>query len=163
MNRTKNFLIIICVALVFVASFLIMSALTKDPQPAIDFVAGTHTGEVISLYDNLGKTPTALIFIDPEVEGSNEILKKFIARKDKIDVIAISVSELPEQEQKKLLPEGWETLPKLCFEKGNAVEKYNIGNAPITYFIDKDCYVVDAYPAGIKDETIDKKIEKLNK
>ena len=41
------------------------------------------------------------------------------------------------------------------------IEKYNIGNAPITYFIDKKGYVVDAYVGSIKDESINKLIEKM--
>lgn len=162
MNKTRNFLIILAVLLVFVISFFVLSLFKdKGPQMSHDFAAGTHRGEVISLHDNIGKTATALIFFDPSVEGSNATLSKFIAKRDKIDVIAVSVSDLSEDEQKKLLPEGWDTLDKLCFDGTEAVPKYNIGNAPIIYFIDKDGYVQDVYVASIKDETIDKLIEKL--
>lgn len=161
MNRTRNFLIIAAVLLVFVISFFVFSLFSEEPQKAHDFSAGTHTGEVISLSDNFGKKATVLIFIDPEVAGSNEVLSKLIARKDKIDVVAVSVSKLSEEEQKKLLPVGWEGISKLCFEGSAAIEAYKIGNAPITYFIDKDGFVIDVFPANVRDKTIDKLIEKL--
>ena len=162
MNRTRNFLIMFGVALLFVAVFFIMSTFSKEPQMAHDFYAGTHKGEVISLYDNIGKTPTALLFADPEVEGSNTVLSRLLEKKDSIDIIVVSVSKLEVEKQMELLPKGWDSIEKFCFEGSDAIEKYNIGNAPILYFIDKDGFVQDAFVAGIKETTLDKTIKKLS-
>ena len=161
MNKVRNFAIMLGTLFLFIIIFLVLSVTTKKPQKAYDFAAGTHTGEVINLYDNLGKTPTALMFFDPEIEGSNTVLSKLIAKKDGFDIVAISVSALPEQKQKELLPENWDTVSHLCFEGSEAIEKYNIGNAPITYFIDKDGYIIDAYVGNIKETSIEKLIKKL--
>ena len=58
--KKPKFAFIILVPVVFIISFLLVSIFTKKPQAAYDFTTGTHKGEVISLYDNLGKQNTAL-------------------------------------------------------------------------------------------------------
>jgi len=161
MNRVRNFLICIGVALVCVCAYLLVSVLTKSPEPALDFSAATASGEVISLSDNFQKRATVLIFIDPEVEGSLLVLDKVIQNAGAAEVLAISVSSLPVDEQKKLLNEKALALDKLCFEGSEAIETYNIGNAPITYFIDIDGLVQNAFVGNIKEETIVKYIEKI--
>ena len=162
MNKVRNFGIALVIPILVIVIFLILNTFTKKPQKAHDFSAGTDSGKVISLYDNLGKKNTALIFIDPEIEGSNKVLSKLITKKDELDIIAISVSSLTEQKQKELLPKEALELEKLCLTGGSeAIEKYNIGNAPITYFIDKDGYVTDAFVGSIKDESLEKIIKKL--
>ncbi len=161
MNKVRNFGVMLLVLLLCVAVFGAVSFFSKKPQKAHDFSAGTHNGQVISLYDNLGKSATVLIFIDPEVEGSNVVLEKLLSQKDNIDIIAVSVSSLDEKKQRELLPKSAFTIEKLCFEGSEAVEKYNIGNAPITYFIDKDGYVQEAYVGNIKPESIEKIIKKI--
>ena len=161
MNKVRNFCFAVIAILVLIVLVMTISVITKKPQPAIDFDAVSYNGTEFKLSDNFKKCGTVLIFIDPEIAGSNEVLSKLMARKDKIDIIAVSVSKLPEAEQKKLLPSGYESLEKLCFEGSQAIEKYKIGNAPITYFIDKEGYVRDVFPANVREKTIDKLIEKL--
>ena len=65
-------------------------------------------------------------------------------------------------EQEKLLLLPFLELEKLCFESSEAIEKYNIGATPVTYFIDKDGYVVDVFVGAIRDSSIEKCIEKIN-
>lgn len=52
-------------------------------------------------------------------------------------------------------------LEKLCFESSEAIEKYNIGAAPVTYFIDKEGYVREVYVGAMRDSSIEKCIEMI--
>ena len=108
---------------------------------------------------------SVVIFIDPEIEGATKLLSQIINLHGDADIIALSVSELPENEQKEKLKAASADileLEKLCFESSEAIEKYNIGATPVTYFIDKDGYVVDVFVGAIRDSSIEKCIEKIN-
>lgn len=161
MKKMPKFGFIILVPIVFIISFLLVSLFTKEPVKAYDFTTGTSTGEVISLYDNLGKQNTALIFFDPEVEGSNQVMERLAKRKDKIDVIAISVSSMSQDKQMSLIPGNAKEGIKLCFVAKDVVKKYNVGNAPVVHFIDKEGYVKKSFIGALKQETIDKQIDKM--
>lgn len=161
MNKVRNFGIMLLVLVVFVCVFFIVSAVTEKPQMSIDFSAGTANGSVISLHDVMLGRGGVLIFIDPEIEGSGIVLEKIVNNVEPERVIAVSVSELSEQEQKKLMTEKMLALDNLCFEGSEAISSYNIGNAPVTYFIDSKGYVTDAFIGDVKEETVKKCIEKI--
>ncbi len=159
-NRTRVlFFAAFCVVVVF--SFFIVRAFTKPPQQAIDFSFATHSGSVNGLFDIAKTNGAVLIFFDPEVEGSNDVLTRVISGAGDTTVIAVSVSTLDEGKQLELLPQNAKTLENLCFVSEEIVKLYNIGNAPVTYFIDSEFYVTDAYVGNIKDETIKKCVGKL--
>lgn len=161
MSKMRNFGIAIIVVLVFLITFLAVSHFTKKPQMSINFSAGTKDGTVITLHDVMQGRGGALIFIDPEIEGSILVLEKLMKYVDNDSIIAISVSKLSEAEQIKLLPETVLLLKNLCFEGSEAITGYNIGNAPVTYFIQKDLYIADAFLHNISEKSIQKTIEKI--
>lgn len=162
MHKVRNIFLFILGAVVIVVGVMFVSLLFKKPQMSHNFTATAQDGSVFSLHDNVGVKSTALIFIDPQVEGSNDVFSKLLTQKDNIDIVAVSVSALSKEEQLKLLPEGGATLSKLCFDS-DAVEIYNIGNAPVLYFIDKEGYVQKAFIGSVKQSSIDKQVASLNK
>ena len=160
MNKVRNFCIGAGIIVLCMAVFLTITVLTKKPQPAIDFTATLSDGSSFTLSDNYGKCGTVLIFIDPETEGSIDVLREVTADKKDADIIAVSVSSLSKNEQLKLIGDS-NSFDKLCFEGADIVKLYNIGNAPITYFIDKNGLVQNGFVGNIKKETIQKYISKI--
>jgi hypothetical protein len=162
-SKVRSIVIAIVVGLVFICTYAILSAINKPPEMSIDFCTGTLQGEVISLHDIAQGKGAALIFIDPEVEGSQIVLHKIMETFEPERILAVSVSELSQQEQLALLPDDIKALPNLSFDGAEAIEKYNIGNAPVTYFLDSELYVVNAFIGDIKQETIVKYEKRLLK
>jgi hypothetical protein len=161
MNRVRNVLIAIGVGVVFMVAYLIMSALIKPPQKAIDFSYHMQDGTVTSLYSQARDNGAVLIFIDPELEGSNKILESVIKKADGIPVIAVSVKD-ENSAYLTMLPENARTLKNLVLD-GEEIEKlYNVTDrAPITYFIDNEFYVKQAFVGTIKEKTIAKYVGEI--
>ncbi len=163
MSKLRGFGVGALVFILVLVIYFVLNAVTKKPEKAYDFSAGTQHGQVISLSDNYGKCPTVLIFIDPQVEGSTDLLSRIIERRKDADIIAMSISTLSEEEQKSILSEDILGLDKLCFESSEAVSEYNIGAAtPITYFIDQQGYVQEVYVGAMRDSSIEKCIDKIS-
>ena len=162
MKKSTRVLFFILVCVVIVASFFIVKAVTKPPQMALDFAFARGDGSISGLFDEARDNGCVLIFFDPEVEGSNDVLTRVIANRGECEVIAVSVSKLDSEKQLELLPDNAKTLKNLCFVGEEIVKKYNIGNAPVTYFINNEFYVTDAFVGNIKDKTILKCFEQLN-
>ena len=78
MNRIRNFLVAAGVFVLVIVIYLTLSVVTKKPQKAYDFSAGTQHGQVVSLSDNYGKRGSVVIFIDPEIEGATKLLSQII-------------------------------------------------------------------------------------
>ncbi len=163
MKNSTRVLFFIATCVVIVASFFIAKAFTKPPQQALDFAYATAEGKVSALFDEAKKTGAVLIFFDPEVEGSNDVFSRVVQNAGDATVIAVSVSDLEKQKQLELLPENVRDLKNLCFKGADIVKQYNIGNAPVTYFVNKEFYVTDAFVGNIKDSTIQKCVGKFNK
>ncbi len=159
--RSILFTVIVC--LVFLASYFIVKAFTKPPEKALDFAYATADGGVSGLFDEARNSGAVVIFFDPEVEGSNDVLSRVVANSGDAAVIAVSVSKLDKQKQLELLPENAKNLENLCFESKDIVSLYNIGNAPVTYFVNTEFYVTDAFVGNIKDSTIKKCVSKFKK
>ena len=161
MNKVRNILIAVCVGVVFMVSYMIISALIKPPQKAIDFGYHTVGGTVSRLYTEARDDGAVLIFIDPELEGSNKILESVIKHAGDIPVIAVSVKD-ENSAHLAMLPESARNLENLVLD-GQEIEKlYNVTDrAPITYFINNEFYVTQAFVGSIKEKTIESCIQKL--
>ena len=156
MNRTRNILIALAVGVVFMVSYLIISALTEPPKKAIDFSYHTVDGTVTSLYSQARDGGAVLIFIDPELEGSNKILDAVIRNAGDVPVIAVSVKD-ENSAHLAMLPESARSLENLVLDGKEIEELYNVTDrAPITYFIDKEFYVQQAFVGAVKEKTIAK-------
>ncbi len=162
MKKSTRVLFFILTCVVIVTSFFIVKAFTKPPQMALDFAFARPDGSVSGLFDEARENGAVLVFFDPEVEGSNDVLTRVIAGRGECEVVAVSVSKLSAEKQLELLPENAKTLKNLCFVSEDIVKRYNIGNAPVTYFINNEFYVTDAFVGNIKDKTIQKCFEQLN-
>lgn len=162
MNKVRNFALAVIATVLIAAVFAAVSILTKKPKMSIDFCATADSGQSVSLHDNIGKTSTVLVFIDPQLEGSNAVTEKLIDSCENADIIAVSVSTLAVDEQKALMSDKILRLKKLCFDGADAAKKYNIGRAPVTYFIDKQGYVQGAFIGSIKESTIKKYCVKMS-
>ena len=161
MNRFRSIAVAVGVLALVAVIFLLLTLTHKEPQHALDFTVGARSGQVLRLSDNFGKRGTVVMFIDPELEGSNDLLERVAAKKGDCALLALSVSVLPESEQLSLLPESVRELDGICFECSDAVEKYNVSHAPITYFIDKDGLVREAYVGAMRDKSIEKCIKMI--
>lgn len=162
MKKSTRVLFFILTCVVLVASFFIVKAFTRPPQKALDFAYARADGSVSGLFDEARDSGAVLIFFDPEVEGSNDVLTRVISGVKDAEIVAVSVSTLDAKKQLELLPDNAKALKNLCFVSEDIVKLYNIGNAPVTYFIDSEFYVTDAFVGNIKDKTIQKCAEQLN-
>lgn len=161
MNKVRNFLVALGIGIVFIACFMIVSVLTKKPEKAIDSSFTTVNNIVTGVRTVARDDGAVLVFIDPAIEGSNEVLEKLIKHKGDAEIIAVSVSELDKDEQLKLLPKKARELEYLSFDGKEIIKDYNIGNAPVTYFIDSEFYVQDAFVGNISDKSVKKCIKKI--
>ncbi len=162
MKKSTRILFFILTCVVLVAAFFIARAFTRPPQMALDFAFARADGSVTGLFDEARQSGAALIFFDPEVEGSNDVLTRVISNRGECEVVAVSVSSLDAKKQLELMPDNAKTLKNLCFVSEEIVKLYNIGNAPVTYFINNEFFVTDAFVGNIKDKTIQKCFEQLN-
>jgi hypothetical protein len=153
MNKVRNTVIFIVAAVIIICSFLIIKSATKKPQSALDFTFTTESGEQHSLKDTC-KNGGVLVFFDPDVEGSNKVLERIIKNAGDIPVIAVSTSKKTIAEQKELLPKAYKKLKYVSFDSAEILKLYNIGNAPVTYFINNEFLVTNAFVGNIKQKTI---------
>lgn len=161
MNKVRNFILIVLGIIVAIIAGLAVSLLFKKPSKSIDFSATAYNGETVTLSQSYKDSGTVLIFIDPEVEGSTALLSSIITNKKSAQIIAVSVSELETDKQLELLPDDIKELKYLIFDSADVIKDYNIGNAPVTYFIDKDGLVQYVFIGNIKEKTIQSYIEKI--
>ncbi len=161
MNRVRNILVAVGVGIVFIAAYLIISAVTEPPKKAIDFGYHTVDGSVSRLYTQARDGGAVLIFIDPELEGSNIILESVIKHAEDVPVIAVSVRD-ENSAHLAMLPESARELENLVLDGKEIEELYNVTDrAPITYFINNEFYVEQAFVGTIKEKTIQSCIQKL--
>lgn len=162
MNRFRGIAVGLGALALVAVIYFSLTLMHREPEHAFDFAVGAHNGQVVRLSDSFGKRGTVVMFIDPEIEGSNDLLERIAAKKGGCALLALSISALPEDEQLSLLPESVRELDGLCFECSDAVEKYNVSHAPITYFIDKDGLVREAYVGAMRDKSIEKCIKMID-
>lgn len=163
MNKVRNIAIGFGVVIVFIVCFFVVSMLTKKPQKVIDCTFATQSGKITDIKTVARDDGAVLIFIDPEVEGSVDVLKKVIKHKGDANIIAVSVSKLDSEKQLELLPKKVKELEYLVLDGKEMASTYNIGNPPITYFIDTEFWVQDVFVGNISDKSIKKTIGKITK
>lgn len=163
MNRVRNILVALGVGVVFIAAFMIISAVTEKPQKAYDFSYAAVDGSISKLYTQARDTGAVLIFIDPALEGSNSVLSSIVENAGEVPVIAVSVTEDTGSDTLALLPENARGLKNLVLDGEDIEQLYNVSDrAPITYFINSEFYVTQAFVGNIKEETVIKCIENLS-
>ena len=162
MNRVRNIFIIIGIVIVSLCLALILKVIFKDPEPVKDVSFEVFGGECTKISDVAVKDGAAIVFFDPDIEGSLKVLKKVIKNKKDCSVIAVSVSKKSVDEQLEKLPEQVKELKYLVFESKDFIKAYNIGNPPVTYFVDKKLLVQDAFVGDIKEKSIKKCFEKIS-
>ena len=153
MNKVRNTVIFVVSAIIIICLVVVIKSATKKPQSALDFTFKSENGTAYSLKD-VCKDGGVLVFFDPEVEGSNTVLERIAKTAGKAPVVAVSTSSESVDTQKSLLPKSCKNLNYLCFESAEILKLYNIGNAPVTYFIDSEFFVVNACVGHIKEKTI---------
>lgn len=162
MNKVRNFLfVLVGIVLAIAIAVTVIISIPKKPQMSIDFIANTVAGDEVFLHENIGITPTVLVFFDTEVKESLELTERIINNSEGVQVFAVSVNSLETDKQYEKLSDTIKTLDKLCLEGKDAVTKYNVTSAPVTYFIDIDGYIKDAFIGTVKEDTIQKSIEKI--
>lgn len=162
MNRVRNVFIIIGILIVSVCLALIIKVLFKEPEPVKDVSFEVYSGEVTKITDVAQKDGAVIVFFDPEIEGSVKVVDKLIKNKKDCAVIAVSVSKKTADEQLEKLDDDIKALKYLVFESKDFIKAYNIGNPPVTYFVDKKLLVQDAFVGDIKEKTIKKCFEKIS-
>ena len=163
MNKVRNVAIGFGVVVVFIVCFFVVSVLTEKPQKVIDCTFATQSGGITDIKTVARDGGAVLIFIDPEVEGSVDVLEKVIKHKGDANIIAVSVSKLDAKEQLELLPKKVRELEYLVLDGKEIAKTYNIGNPPITYFVDSEFWVKDVFVGNISDKSVKKTIEKITK
>lgn len=167
MNRipkaARPILVIAGVAIVFLISYFIISAVWKEdePQYAYDITGVTADGETLySLSDNYGSTGTVLIFFNHDTGKAIELMQQLSAAAPDyhVDVIAVATGEGTIEEQKAIMEEnGITVFPHTLFDlDGEMAKTYNIHGTPITYFIDKNGLITEAFVASISEKSLHK-------
>ena len=158
-GAARPFIIMAGVVLLFLASFYIVDSISKnkEPEPAPDITGVSYDEATLySLSENFGATGTVLIFFDPYEEETMSLLEELIAAGGgRADIFAVSVSKEPIHAQKERL----ETLAEGCrilFDTdGEMAITYGISGVPVTYFIDKNGMIQDAFLRGISAKTLE--------
>ena len=162
----RPFIVILAIVALVLITYLVLNMILehKDPQPALD-ITGVEYDEtsLFSLSDNYGKTGTILLFFDPAVSQSTDLLADvFMANQKQADLLAVSVSKESFATQKQTITAlGLDTAHILFDTEGTMAQTYNITTTPITYFIDKNGLVQDAFIGPISAESLKKAIEEI--
>lgn len=164
----RTLIVVAAVAVVFLVSYFIISAVWKEeePQYAPDITGVTADGETLySLSDNLGKSGTVLIFFNHDTGKALEMMQQLstLAPDYTVDVIAVATGEGTIAEQVAIMEENNITIfPHTLFDlNGEMAAAYNINATPITYFIDKNGQIIDAYVATISEGSMRKSMEAI--
>ncbi|MBR6793033.1 MAG: TlpA family protein disulfide reductase, partial [Clostridia bacterium] len=119
-----------------------------------------------SLSDNLGKTGTVLVFFDCETPKAIEVMQLIsqVAPNYNVDVMAVSKGTGTVEEQLNRIKENKITVfPHTLFDTDGEISKaYNITNTPVTYFIDKEGRITDAYIASISEKSLKKELDAID-
>ena len=168
MKLTKNsrrILIILGVAIIFLISYLLASLfLGSKPQPALDITGPDGEGVLHSLSDHFGKEPSVLLFFDTETEKATELLNQLIALKKDYDFALVAVATGENLNEQKAALKEMDIDPALILfdVEGEMAETYNVNATPVTYFIDKNGIVQEAFLSSISAKTLKKTLSALD-
>lgn len=164
----RTLIIVAAVAVVFLISYFVISAVWKDeePQYAPDITGVTADGETLfSLSDNLGNTGTVLVFFNHNTGKAIEVLQLLsqVAPDYAVDVVAVATGEGSIEEQLAIMKEnGITVFPHTLFDlEGEMAATYNVKATPITYFIDKNGQITDAFVASVSERSMRKNMEAI--
>ncbi len=166
-SAARTTIVILVVALIFFLSYFIISSFLKDhsPQQAYDITGVADDGTtLISLSDYFGTKGTVLVFFDIDTGKAIDLLQQLssLAPDYPVTIFAVATSRKPIEEQKNLLKEDGITLPVLAFDvQGEMAETYNVHGTPVTYFIDKNGAVQEAYIASVSTKSLIKSMKKI--
>lgn len=168
-KMTRPVWVVLATALLFIGLFFLIRALWRDPAPqaAPDITGVTADGESLySLSDNRGRCGTVLIFFDLSTGKARDLmllLSETAPRYPKADVIAVSTGEGSVSEQVAAMREaGITVFPHTLFDlDGEMARIYNIHGTPITYFIDKNGLVQEAFVASISAKSLEKALSAI--
>lgn len=161
-------LVIAAVAFIFIITFAVVSLLWRDSKPrqAFDVTGVLSDGHSLySLSDNYGKTGSVLLFFDIEDVTAAALMEEVaaIAPEYTADILAVSISRQPIDEQVQMLTEQGIAFPHILFDPdGEAAETYNVRVAPVTYFIDKNGLVQQAFVGPISEKSLRKALAALD-
>lgn len=169
MKESKNarrVLILLIVALIFVGAFFIAKGLLgeKEPQPAYDVSGVNYEGKITSLSDHFNHQGTVLLFFDLQTPKAVELLEQVNKIAPNYDVAVMATLHGDDMEKKKQELEKLKIDPSIIIfdTDGEMAKTYNISATPITYFIDKNGNIVDAFVASISDETLKEAFESID-
>ena len=166
-KTTRPILVVAGVAILFLLSYFIISFFSKDhePQAAYDVTGVMADGSSLySLSDNYGKTGTVLVFFDIDTGKATELLTQLHAAAPDypVDILAVATSKKTMEEQKRQLEELGVDFPHILFDlDGKMAETYNVHGTPVTYFIDKNGLIQDAFIASISEKSLRKALASL--
>lgn len=166
LKHARPFLVSLGVAVVFLAVFFIVTAVTgkKDPQPAPDItgVAYDETS-LYSLSENFGDHGTVLVFLDPMIEEDLLYLAKLMMLDiDREQVVAVSISDQPFAAQKTEIERLAVESVRFVFDTdGEMAKTYGISGSPVTYFIDKNGMILNAHLGHINTKTLEKAFKQI--
>jgi len=166
-KAARPVLVVLAVTIVFLLSYLIISSIfkSKEPKFAHDITGVETDGRTLySLSDGYGKAGTVLVFFDIDTGKAVELLQQLTkaAPESTVNVVAVATSQKSIEEQKQLLADAQIVLPHILFDlDGEMAKTYNVHGTPVTYFIDKNGVIHDAYIASISAESLRKSIEKI--
>lgn len=156
------------VAIVFIVVYFIVSAIwkPKEPQYAPDITGVTADGQSLySLADNFGKTGTVLVFFNHDTGKAIELMQQLTAAAPNyaVDVVAVATGKGSIEEQKAIMQQNNITIfPHTLFDlDGEMAKTYNVNGTPVTYFIDKNGIVVDAFIASISEKSLNKALASI--
>ncbi len=166
LKYTRPFLVSLCVAVIFLAAFFIITAIggDKEPKPAPD-ITGVSADEtsLYSLSENFGSHGTVLVFLDPMIEKDLLYLAEIMMMDPQREqVIAVSISKEPIAAQKSEIARlAVESVRFLFDVDGEMAKTYGISASPVTYFIDKNGMILDAHLGHINTQTLEKGFKKI--
>ncbi len=167
-NFARPVLVILGVAVLCLICWLAADLIIGDePQKALD-ITGVCADEqtLYSLSDNYGQKGTILVFFDLDTGKAVELmesLREITPDYPEVDVIAVSTTQGTIAEQKQRLAELKIDFPHILFDiDGEMAKTYQISGTPITYFIDKNGYVQEAYVSVISAKSLRKELAALS-
>ncbi len=165
-KAARPFMVMVVIIAIFLVAFLLVDGITrnKEPQPAPDATGVLYSDQsLFALSDNFGKTPTVLVFFDPQEQKTlTHLMQVYEAGNTRADIIGVSISQLPIDQQKPLIEAAGAQQARILLDPEGAIaQTYRITGVPVTYFIDKNGLIHEAHLSGITAKTLEKAIAKI--
>ena len=131
---------------------------------APDFILESLENEPVQLSSFRGEKAVVVNFwatwCPPCREEMPAFEEKFLANKNKIEIIGVNLQETADAIEKFKVEIPF-TFPTLMDPNKNVKELYNIFTQPVTYFIDKNGIIVDKKFGPLTSQEIEEKFRKL--